>query len=87
MSIGRLHGRPGKSSQAKGVSSHLLGTGYCEEVSGSDREEEFRRHWNGFLDQDLPQLIDVLKEDRWIWSGSKNATLTSTSVSLHASSS
>jgi hypothetical protein len=65
MSIRRLHGGPGKSSQAKAVSSHLLGTGYYEEVS--DREEEFRTHWNGFLDQDLPQLIDVLKEDRWIW--------------------
>jgi hypothetical protein len=58
---------PGSRLKPKLYPRTLLARRYYEEASDSNREEEFRRHWNGFLDQDLPQLIDVLKDERWIW--------------------
>lgn len=40
---------------------------FYEDASDSAREEEIRRHWAGFLKEDLPRIDAALKEEKWIW--------------------
>ena len=37
-----------------------------EEATDSDREKQIRHHWSKFLDEDLPRMDAVLREDEWI---------------------
>jgi hypothetical protein len=43
-----------------------------EEGSEGDREEVIRRHWTGFIQDDLPRIDEALKNERWIWRQDKN---------------
>jgi hypothetical protein len=40
---------------------------YGTEVNDAERTEEIRRHWNEFLQEDLPRIDNALKEEKWIW--------------------
>lgn len=37
-----------------------------EDATDSDREKQIRHHWTKFLDEDLPRMDAVLREDEWI---------------------
>ena len=45
----------------------FLGPGFYKDASESDREEEIRRHWSGFVEDDLPRIRAALSKEEWIW--------------------
>ncbi len=48
-------------------SCHLLRQEAYEDLDDEEREKEIRRRWREFLDQDLPRIDAVLKNEAWIW--------------------
>jgi hypothetical protein len=40
---------------------------HYEDASDSEREQEIRRHWTEFLQNDLSQIDEMLKKESWIW--------------------
>ena len=45
----------------------FLSPGFPEDALDSEREQEIRRQWNRFLDNDLPQIEEALRREAWIW--------------------
>lgn len=45
----------------------FLRSEFYEDVSDTDCEEEFRRHWSEFIEVDLPRIRAALAEEEWIW--------------------
>ena len=44
----------------------FLNRGGYEELNQEEREEEIRRHWDEFLDNDLPRIEAALRREAWI---------------------
>ena len=40
---------------------------YEGHVTQAEREEEIRRQWEMFLDEDLPRIDAALKREAWVW--------------------
>ena len=40
---------------------------YEGHITQAEREEEIRRHWDEFLDKDLPRIEEALRGEAWIW--------------------
>lgn len=38
-----------------------------EEENDEQLEKEIRKHWAEFMTNDLPKIIEVVKEEKWIW--------------------
>lgn len=45
----------------------LLNRSMYEDTNQEEREQEIRRQWTKFLDEDLPRIQAALKEEAWIW--------------------
>jgi hypothetical protein len=45
----------------------FLSPDFSEKSSERQREQEVRRHWNEFLDKDLPRVEEALRKETWIW--------------------
>ncbi len=37
-------------------------------TTDEEREQEIRKQWAAFLDQDLRRIDEILKKEAWIWS-------------------
>jgi len=48
-------------------SNEFLNREMYEEASASDREEEIRRKWSEFVQDDLPRINDEIRQTGWIW--------------------
>lgn len=46
---------------------HLLKQEAYEKLGRERREQEIRRKWGEFLDEDLPRIEEALKGEAWIW--------------------
>jgi hypothetical protein len=46
---------------------HLLDREAYEKLDREQREQEIRRKWDEFLENDLPRIEDALKAEAWIW--------------------
>ena len=46
---------------------HLLKPEAYEKLDREQREQEVRRHWDEFLDNDLPRIEEALRREAWIW--------------------
>ncbi len=42
-----------------------------EKLNHEQREQEIRRRWTEFLDNDLPRIEAALKRETWIWESVK----------------
>ncbi len=60
-------GDPATDNYPKLYRRTFLTPEFCEEAAEGDREEEIRRQWAGFLEEDLPRIDAALKEEGWIW--------------------
>jgi hypothetical protein len=38
-----------------------------DKLTREQREQEIRRHWEEFLDNDLPRIEEALRREAWIW--------------------
>ena len=38
-----------------------------DKLTREQREQEIRRHWDEFLDNDLPRIEEALRREAWIW--------------------
>lgn len=45
----------------------FLNPEFCQAASDSEREQEIRRQWAAFLEEDLPRIEEALKNEAWIW--------------------
>ncbi len=45
----------------------MLTPEFYEDATDEDREEEIRRHWTEFIQDDLPRIQAALSEEEWIW--------------------
>lgn len=59
--------KPGSRLNPKLYRRTFLRPEFYEEASDSDREEEIRRVWAEFLNDDLPRIDAALKGEGWIW--------------------
>ena len=48
-------------------SRDLLKSEAYEDLDEEEREQEIRRHWDEFLDNDLPRIEEALRREAWIW--------------------
>jgi PD-(D/E)XK nuclease superfamily len=48
----------------------LLTGGPLDELSGEEREQEVRRQWAAFLEEDLHRIEAALDKETWIWAAS-----------------
>ncbi len=60
-------GDPHKSNNPKLYRRTFLTPELFTDGSDQEREQEIRRQWAEFLDEDLPRLQAALKEEAWIW--------------------
>ncbi len=49
------------------LSRTFLNQKMYEDADPVDRDEEIRRRWSLFLEEDLPRIDAAFKEERWIW--------------------
>ena len=45
----------------------FLNPKFCETASDSEREQEIRRQWLSFLEDDLPRIEQALRGEAWVW--------------------
>lgn len=45
----------------------FLDSKFFEEATDEVREEEIRKHWTEFLEEDLPRIEAALERESWIW--------------------
>ncbi len=48
-------------------SRHLLREEAYADLDEKERNEEIRRRWNQFIEEDLPRIEAALKKETWIW--------------------
>ena len=65
--FGQFMENPGTGLNPKLYRRTFLPRRFYEEASDSEREEEIRRHWAEFLNDDLPRIDTALKEAKWTW--------------------
>ena len=58
---------PDTSKYPKLYHRTFLAPVFYEEATDSEREEEIRKHWTEFLEEDLPQIDAALRNERWMW--------------------
>lgn len=58
---------PKTDSHPKLYSRAFLTPESYEDASDREREQEIRRQWAAFLEEDLPKINAILKEEAWIW--------------------
>ncbi len=45
----------------------ILGREVYDKLTREQREQEIRRHWTEFIQDDLPRIQAALRKERWIW--------------------